>query len=84
MDKNFCFYLFGSYLTNKSTHNDINCLMVIDSVDDINYALEWTNNFKNKKMHFTIYTKEEFNDRHNKFSINGRKKLENINIDDFL
>ena len=82
--KEYSFYLFGSYLTNKSTHNDIDCLMVIDSEDDLNYALEWTNNFINKKMHFTIYTKEEFIDKQNKFSINGRKKLVKINIDDFL
>jgi predicted nucleotidyltransferase len=77
--KKYNFYLFGSYLSNTRTNNDIDCLMVIDSEDDLNYALEWTNNFKNKKMHFTIYTKEEFNDKQNKFSINGIKKLEKIN-----
>jgi hypothetical protein len=87
MDKEynkFSFYLFGSYLINTSTYNDIDCLMVIDSEDDLNYALEWTNNFINSKIHFTIYTKEEYYDKQNKFSINGKIKLEKINIDDFI
>jgi len=82
--KNFCFYLFGSYLVNKDKYNDIDCLMVVDSENEINDAFEWINNFKNKKIHFTIYTNNEFYDRTNKFSINGRKKLLEINIDEFI
>jgi len=64
--------------------NDIDCLIVVGSETDLDYALKWTSDCKNKKLHFTIYTSEEFHDEKNKFSINGNKKLLKINIDDFV
>ena len=87
MDENyrkFEFYLFGSYLIKNYIYDDIDCLMIVDSEKDLDYALEWTSNFKNKRMHFTIYTNEEFHDEKNKFSINGNKKLLEVSIDDFI
>ena len=82
--KNFDFYLFGSYLTNYSEYNDIDCLIVVSSENELKYALDWVNSFKKAKIHFTIYTQQELHDKRNKFSIFGEKKLLKINFDEYF
>ena len=75
-------FLFCSYITGNS-YNDIDCLIVIDDIKKITKELidqlEAVDFF-----HFTIYTEDEFRDRRNKFSINGKKKIIQINYSNFI